>query len=100
IVAIKSYSDVLLTEKRTFSPAKFDKLLLSFKDLKQEPEPNRSDIPVGGSSKAIRFYKDGKEIFHGIDYGRTKNFSGADVDLSYLVPDLQELIAKTKKDTD
>lgn len=98
VLRVTSYSDVLLTKKRPFTKENFEKVVDDFKNLKKEDEPEPGEIPVGGGSDAIVFYKDGKELFKGAAYGgRAKNFSGGDISLSYLVPDLDSLIASTKK---
>ncbi|HVF81337.1 MAG TPA: hypothetical protein VM884_05365 [Flavisolibacter sp.] len=98
VVVIKSYSKVLLSCKRPFTPEEFDKVLDSFKDLKEADEPTEDDTTVGGGFDAIAFYKNGKEIFKRNDSGKkAKNYSGASISLSSLVPDLAELIESTTK---
>jgi hypothetical protein len=93
VVDIKSYSKVLLTEYRPFTQEKFNEVLSSFKDLKGMAKPSEDEMPVGGSLGTIAFYKDGKEIFKGYHSGnKAINYTGADIDLSYLAPGLNELI--------
>ncbi len=88
----------MLTEKRSFTREKFDKLTRSFKDLEETTKPKEDVMPVGGGFDTIAFYRDGKEIFKGYNSNNKANYSGAEIDLPYLVNDLNELIESTKKD--
>ena len=95
VISIKSYSQVLLTKTRPFTREKFDALLHCFKDLNESTKAKEDEKPVGGGFDTITFYKDGKEIFNS---SNKEDLSGAEVDLSYLVTDLSELIESTKTD--
>jgi hypothetical protein len=97
-LSINSYSDTLFTKDWPFTAAKFDEVKEKLKGLKEDGEIDESEIADGGTSDGIALYKEGKEIFSGTDHKSTKNFSGADVNLSYLIPDLKELIESTKKE--
>ena len=99
VVTIKSYDSVLLTKKRPFTEEQFNEVLQKFKALKKKDEPEQGEIPVGGGSQGIVFYKGDREIFTGNDYGvQARNYSGADIDLSYLVPDMEALVEGTRKE--
>ncbi|HZH65436.1 MAG TPA: hypothetical protein VEY10_11135 [Flavisolibacter sp.] len=98
VITIKSYSKILLTVKRPFTRHEFNKILTSFKDVKEPVKSQEDKTPVGGSSNAIVFYKDKKVIFKGDSFsGYTKKFSNGDIGLSYVVDDLEELIERTRK---
>lgn len=96
-VQVKSYDDVLLQKTRDFSQDKFDDIKEKFKSLKKNGEINDEEIPNGGRSQSIEIFKNKRSLFDGRDYGNTKDFKGADIDLSYLVPDIKDLIESTKE---
>lgn len=95
-LAIHSYGDTLLKKDWSFTKEEFETVKQRVSNLKVEGSIDKSKIPDGGSTKEISLYQSGKKIFSGLDYGSTKNFSGADIDLSYLVPDLNMLVESTK----
>jgi len=97
-LSINSYSDTLFTKDWPFTAAKFEEVKEKLKGLKEDGEIDENEIPDGGTADNIALYKEGKEIFSGADYKSTKSFSGADVDLSYLIPDLEAMIKSTKKE--
>lgn len=96
-ISVNSYGDTLLTKSRTFTKEKFEEVMEKFKNLKKSGEIDERNIPDGGTSTSITFYKGNKILFEASDYGAdNKDFKGADIDLTYLVPDLQDLIDSTK----
>ncbi|MGZ5286320.1 MAG: hypothetical protein ACXWB9_04005 [Flavisolibacter sp.] len=81
---------LLLREVRPFSRASFDSVLSKFEGLrKQKPG---EDIK-GASQLSCAFYKEGVEIFTAEDGNKT-NFTGAEINLAYLVPDLDSMLAR------
>lgn len=93
---IENYSDTLLTKDWTFTKEKFNEVKERLKNLKKDGEIDESEISDGGTSESIYLYKNGKKTFSCVDHHSTKNFSGADIDLSYLIPDLKALIKSTE----
>ena len=92
---IKSYDDVLKITNKPFSPLQYDSVLSRFSKMKKRLRWN-DEVSIGGSSIHARFYRKGKIVFTAIDQRSGANFSGADIDLTYLVPDLDSLVESTK----
>lgn len=96
-IEVSDYEKTLLKEERPFSAKEFENLLRSFRSLTKKADPKSGDRPVGGSINGIVFFRNGRPIFEGMDYGgAAKNYAGGEIDISYLVPDLEALIEKTK----
>lgn len=77
-----------------FTQKKWDKLVASFENLRVKGKAN-NDCDGSGSERLI-FYKGDDEITSADDFKcreGSRNFSGADIDLTYLIKDFDELKA-------
>jgi hypothetical protein len=82
-----------------FTTKKFDKLLASFKNLRVKGKTKSFECDGSGSRHLI-FYKDGEKILSADDYEckeDSRNYTGAELSLVYLIPDYDELVAAAKK---
>jgi hypothetical protein len=89
-----SSDTILLNRSWAFTPKKFKEVMAKFKNLRKQTQP-RGIPAVGGGSNAIALYKNGIVVFEGNTYNQ--NFTGADISLDYLVPELRRLINSTHK---
>lgn len=98
-LAVNSYSDTLLQKEWPFTEERFEEVKEKLKDLEQEGSIDESDIGEGGTSKKLSVYQQNKLLISARDFGGSnKDYEGADINITYLIPDLQEIIASTKED--
>jgi hypothetical protein len=89
-----SSNTILLHRSWPFTAKRFREVVARFKNLRKQEQPG--GIPaVGGGSNAIALYKKGTVLFEGNSYNR--NFTGADINLDYLIPELRKLINSTQQ---
>lgn len=98
-LTIDDRDDTLLTKNWPFTKRQFDNMVKKIKGLKKGKPLSSYDIPDGSGTIEIRIYNQGEIIFVGSGYrgGGPADFSGADVDLSYLIPHLDRLVESTEK---
>lgn len=82
-----------------FSQQKWDKLIASFDDLRIKGKA--LDDCKGGGSERLAFYKGDDKLISADNFGcgeDYRNFSGADIDLTYLIKEFDELKASLEKE--
>ena len=89
--------DTLLSKSWPFSQDRFNALLKDLKNIKRKgariTEPEMAERSRG---EEIQLKNGEERLFQGLDYGDIKDFEGADIAISSLIPNVQDFVDQTR----